>query len=324
MTDKYNKLFWSILILINIVLVGVFFFVFHIHKDYSLNQKENSYLIGASYMTMNNEFYKIMSEEINARVEAEGDRIILRDPALDVDRQIEQIEEMLDAGIDVLVITPVDWDSLTDVLQIVKAHGVYIVVLDTNVSDDELVDCTITSDNYNAGVIVGKYFLTQNKNAEVVIMTHETAKSGQDRVQGFINTVINQPGIEIVEKIECEGQLEIAMPKLQEAIGAGLQFDQVFCLNDPAAVGAVAALEEKQMLDEIDVYGVDASPDAKALIHEGMMKATAAQFPSEIGKKAAEIIYELLSGETVEKNILIPVELITKENVESFGIDRWQ
>ena len=324
MTDKYNKLFWSILILINIVLVGVFFFVFHIHKDYSLNQKENSYLIGASYMTMNNEFYKIMSEEINARVEAEGDRIILRDPALDVDRQIEQIEEMLDAGIDVLVITPVDWDSLTDVLQIVKAHGVYIVVLDTNVSDDELVDCTITSDNYNAGVIVGKYFLTQNKNAEVVIMTHETAKSGQDRVQGFIDTVSNQPGIEIVEKIECEGQLEIAMPKLQEAIGAGLQFDQVFCLNDPAAVGAVAALEEKQMLDEVDVYGVDASPDAKALIHEGMMKATAAQFPSEIGKKATEIIYELLSGETVEKNILIPVELITKENVESFGIDGWQ
>lgn len=76
--------------------------------DLSVNQKENSHLIGVSYMTMNNEFYEIMSEEINARVEVEGDRIILRDPALDADRQIERIGEMLDSGIEVLVLTPVD------------------------------------------------------------------------------------------------------------------------------------------------------------------------------------------------------------------------
>lgn len=55
-------------------------------------------------MTMNNEFYKIMNEEISAKVEAEGDRFILRDPALDADRQKEQIEEMLQKGIDVLVV----------------------------------------------------------------------------------------------------------------------------------------------------------------------------------------------------------------------------
>lgn len=63
-------------------------------------------------MTMNNEFYKIVSEEINAKVESEGDQLILRDPALNAERQIEQIEEMLDKGIDVLVVTPVDWQSL--------------------------------------------------------------------------------------------------------------------------------------------------------------------------------------------------------------------
>lgn len=324
MQKDYSKLFWSILIIVNVAIAGIFLVVASDKTDYSTNQKKNSYLIGVNYMTMNNEFYKIMSEEINARVEAEGDRLILRDPALDADRQITQIGEMLDAGIDVLVITPVDWESLTSVLKRAKAEGVYVVVVDSNVYDEELADCTITSDNYNAGKIIGEYFLTQCQEAELVIMTHEAAKSGQDRVRGFMDAVEGSGGIEIVQKIECEGQTEIAMPRLQEAIQAGLDFDNVFCLNDLAGVGVVAALDENQMLDEVDVYGVDASPDSKALIYEGMMKASAAQFPSEIGREAADVIYKLLNGEDVSDSILVPVKLITRENVEEFGIDRWQ
>ena len=257
-----GKMFWGVLIFVDAVLFGLLFLAGYFGKDYSVNQKEDSFLIGVSYMTMNNEFYKIMGEEISARVDAEGDRLILRDPALDADRQIEQIGEMLDAGIDVLVITPVDWESLTSVLERAAGQGVYIVVVDTNVSDEKFVNCTITTDNYQAGLIMGEYFLTQCEKGRVVIMPHETAKSGQDRVRGFLDAINGQEGIEVVRMIECEGQLEIAMPKLQEAISSGLEFDNVFCLNDPAAVGAVAALEENQMLDQVDVYGVDASPDA--------------------------------------------------------------
>ena len=96
-------------------------------KDFSLKQQENSYLIGVSYMTMNNEFYKILNEEISSRVEIEGDRLVLRDPALSVDRQIEQIDEMLHMGIDVLVVTPVDWKSLSQILKKAKEQGVFIV-----------------------------------------------------------------------------------------------------------------------------------------------------------------------------------------------------
>lgn len=320
----YRRLFWIVLILINVAVIGYVILCGYMKKDYSVNQKINSNLIGLSYMTMNNEFYKIINEEISARVEMEGDRMVLRDPALDVDRQIEQINEMLDMGINVLVVTPVDWEKLTSVLEIAKSQGVLIIVLDTNVSNEELVDCTIISNNYEAGVIVGEYFLQQYDNAKVLVMTHETTKSGQDRVNGFIDTVSKQPGIEIVQKVECEGQVEIAMPRIQEVIDAGIKFNQVFCLNDLASVGVVAALEENHLLDYIDVYGVDASPDSKVLIKEGMMKASAAQFPSEIGKRASEVIYQLLRGEKVESHILVPVELVTQENVETFGIDRWQ
>ena len=324
MNGKHKRMFWGMILLVDAIVIGIMLFSFCAKNDYSRNQKRNSHLIGMSYMTMNNEFYKIVSEEISARVEAEGDRVVLRDPALDADRQIEQIREMMDQGIDVLVVTPVDLESLSDVLGQAKEQGIRIIVVDTNLSDDTLADCTITSDNYDAGVIVGRYFLTQCEGAKLLVMTHTTTRSGQDRVQGFLDTVNGKEGIEIVAQIECEGQLEIAMPKLQEAINAGVSFDNIFCLNDLAAVGVVAALEENQMLDNVGVYGVDGSPDAKALIEEGLMDATAAQFPTEIGSRAADAIYRLLDGKSVEKNILVPVKLVTRQNVEEFGIDRWQ
>ena len=85
---------------------------------------ENSRLIGASYMTMNNEFYDILNEQIRVRVEGEGDLMVLRDPGLDVERQAEQINSMLDMGISALIVTPVSFIGLSDVLQRARDMGV--------------------------------------------------------------------------------------------------------------------------------------------------------------------------------------------------------
>ena len=326
-----------IFLLVNLLLyvpVAVLLWAGLSRKDYSANQKENCYRIGVSYMTMNNEFYKILNEEILNRAVMEGDQVILRDPALDAKRQIEQIEEMLAMDVDVLVVTPVDGKRLSEVLNRAKGQGVYIVVVDTNLEDERLADCTITSDNYSAGCLVGQYFLKENQLGEnpfgekqdvnLLVMTHDSAKSGQDRVRGFLDVVEKSDRVHVVQRINCDGQLEIAMPKIEEVIRKGTAFDTVFCLNDLAAVGVVAALDEHELLERVKVYGIDASPDAKALIKEGMMSASSAQFPSRIGQTAADVIYRLLRGEEVEKEIFLPVELVTRENVEEYSISRWQ
>ena len=295
-----------------------------LRPDISANQKEGSRLIGASYMTMNNEFYEILNEQISHRVEAEGDRLILRNPALSVSRQVEQIGKMLDEGISVLILTPVDSDGLTDILKKARQQGVKIIVVDSNVSDEQLVDCTIVSDNYRAGCLLGDYLVQNKENSKVVILTHEAATSGRERVQGFLDTIGGHEGIEVVEKVPCEGQLEVAMPQMEKLIEQGKEFDSVFCLNDPSSLGAAAALETKGLLDKVDIYGIDASPDAKQLIYEGKMRASVAQFPSRIGEEAANAIYDLLDGKEVKSYISVPVELVTKENVEYYNVDRWQ
>ena len=100
--------------------------------------------------------------------------------------------------------------------------------------------------------------------------------------------------------------------------------DVVMALNDPTALGAMAALEERHLMERTLVYGVDGAPEAKNMIFEGVMTATVAQSPIQIGQTTAQVIYQILSGQAYESEIIVPVELITEENVEQFGSDGWQ
>ena len=78
------------------------------------------------------------------------------------------------------------------------------------------------------------------------------------------------------------------------------------------------------MEKEVSIYGVDGSPDGKSMIQEGLIKGTSSQKPSVIGKIAAETAYKYLNGETIEDYIVVPVTLVTKENLPAFDIDGWE
>ena len=253
--------------------------------------------------------------------------MVVRDPALDIDRQVEQIEDMLDMGIRVLILTPVDSDALSDVLRRARRQGVIVIVVDSNLSDSSLADCTIVSDNYRAGVLAGEYLLSKMEEGEkrnIVLLTHDAALSGVQRVKGFTDTVSGRKGIRIVREIPCEGKLELAVPRMESFIEEGILFDSVFCLNDPSCIGAAAALDSKGLLESVELYGVDASPDVKAMIRDGKIKGSVAQSPTKVGEQAADALYMLLRGQKVDPMILVPVELVTQENVEEHNVDRWQ
>lgn len=292
-------------------------------QDWSVGQREQARLIGACYMTMNNPFYEIVNEEIRAVVEENGDVLITRNPALDSERQVEQIQDLIDMGVSAIVVTPVDWKAVGPVLTQAKEQGIYIIAVDANLYQEELADSTIVSDNYLAGVLCARQLMETTDTARIVLLAHSAAKSSLDRVAGFEDTLAGS-GYEIVARGECDGQLEVAMPVMEEIIESGVSFDTVFALNDPSALGAMAALEEAGRLNGVRVYGVDGAPEAKSMILEEMMTATAAQFPSELGYQAARAVYAFLNEEAVEETICIPVELITRDNVMEYGVDRWQ
>lgn len=280
--------------------------------------------IGATYMTMNNPFYSVIDEELRLMIESRGDILLTRDPALNQDKQNAQIHALLDADIDLLVINPVDYQQIQPSLEEAHASGVPVVIVDSQVSSPSLVTCTIASDNYGAGVLCAEHLMRTRDSAHIALLEHPSAQSGVDRIQGFCDTIATHPQYQIAGRASSDGQLELAMPAMDKLLQTDPTINVVMSLNDPTALGAMAALQDRGLLDQTLVYGVDGAPEAKSMITEGAMTATVAQSPIKIGQETAQVIYQILSGEDYPTEIIVPVELITEENVSQFGLNGWQ
>ena len=284
-------------------------------RDLSAKQEEHQKRFGAVYMTLNNPFYEIIDEEIRTEVEKHGDVLLSRDPALSVEKQTEEIEDLIHEGVSVIFLNPVDFERMGPALEAARAAHIPVITIDTNVQDSDFVASTIETDNYAAGRACAEHLLQHADHANILLLKHSSAHSAVDRITGFRQTIAGHPGFTIVDEAECDGQLERAMPAMQEMLSRHPEADTVMALNDPSALGAMAALESCGRLQSFRVYGVDGVPETKELILAGRMTATAAQSPRRIGRLAAQQAYRLLDGEPVDRLIQLPTHLWTQENL---------
>ena len=281
--------------------------------------------IGALYMTMNNPYFEVINEQVKAVVKNNGDVMITRDSAMDAEMQDRQIEELIEEGVDALLINAVDWKNIGDSLDKAKKAGVPIIAVDTEVYDDDLVDGTVISDNYHAGELCAQNLMMKRQSGKILFLVQNTNKSAMDRIQGFKDTLAESGWeYENVGELECLGQLEVAQPLVEEVLQSRQDIDVVMALNDPSALGAMAALDAVGMLSDVLVYGVDGTPEAKTMISEQKMTATAAQSPMKTGATVASMLYDRLDKKKIDKKTVLPVTLITEDNIEQFSLNGWE
>lgn len=308
---------WKIIIVINIAIICF------IYTEYILAEKEHR-VFGVTYMTMNNPFYKIINNEILKVVEEHNDVLVTLDPELDIDKQNRQIYDLVERKVDGIFVNPIDFQKISPALEYAKKEGIPVIIVDSQVQNKELVDCTVVSDNYNAGVQCARAMMARMDRADIFLLKHTTAQSAKDRIDGFVDTIKNNDNYKIVNESECEGQLEKAMPAVQKMLEETPDVDVIMALNDPSALGAIAALESKQRSDVV-VYGVDGTPDMKSLFRYNPLAAgTVAQSPISIGRIAGKKMYEILDGENVEKDVIVPVFFINKDNLNEYDEKGWQ
>ena len=312
--ERGERLFWSVMGVLLLFLAALVMWQI-MQTDYSLRQAEHRHKFGAVYMTLNNPFYEIVDEEIRMEVSRRGDILISRDPALSVERQEEAVKELIDSGVELIFINPVDWQRIAPALQLAQEANVPVIAVDTNVEDENSVAATVVSDNYLAGQQCAEHLLAHAAGGKIALLQHSEARSSVDRIQGFLDGLALNPNFVVVDQAECRGQLELAMPAMQEMLKRHPDIDVVMALNDPTAMGAMAALQTVGRLDKVLVYGVDGVPETKEMIAGGHMMATAGQSPRALGRNAAEQAYKILAGEQVPKLMRLPTQLITKENL---------
>ena len=139
-----------------------------------------------------------------------------------------------------------------------------------------------------------------------------------------MDTIAGHEGYQVVEMVSAQGEMEVGAEVMADVLERQKDFDVIFGGNDPMALGALSALQQCGRDSGILIYGVDGSPDFKAMMKLGYVTGSSAQSPKTLGKKAAQIAYQYLEGKQVEDYVRIEPVMITRENLEEFEINGWQ
>ncbi len=281
-------------------------------------------IFGATYMTKNNPFFDILDEGIEEVVQANGDVLLTRNPLQDQQKQNDQILEMIDAGMELLFLNPVDWEGVTPALEACKQAGVGIINVDTVVKDTDYVISIIETDHYQAGQICALDMMKRTSKAKIFVLNNPIQQSICSRIEGFKDAIVENENYQIVYETNGGGEIEVSAKETESLLQKNIEFNVILGGNDPSALGALASLQKFRKDDNILIYGIDGSPDFKGMLEVGYVTGTSSQNPRQLGKTAAETAYAYLNGKTVEKHILLPSELITRENLVDYSIHTWQ
>jgi ribose transport system substrate-binding protein len=275
-------------------------------------------LFGVTFQTMNNPFFVDLNAGLKEVIEARGDRLVTLDAQWNSLKQRNDISDLVLQKAAGIFINPVNWEGIRGSLLQAQRQNVPCIVVDAPVKDMDLVVCQVASDNVEAGRLAARALAQVCRPARIVILHRSVNKACIDRVAGFQEELAQYPDMKILDIQEGQGTTEGGRPVMQDLLGRYPDLNAVFPINDPSALGAVSALESAGKLGQVTIVTVDGSREGVAAIKAGKLLSTSAQFPKEIGRRAAEKMYEHLVGKPVEKDIKVPVELIRKDNAESF------
>ena len=267
--------------------------------------------IGLSVSTQNNPFFVTLVEGAKAAAKKADVQLTVVDAGDDASKQVSDIEDLISKNISVLIVNPVDSDTVSGVVQTAVNKGIKVISADRIVNGVE-IDCRIASDNILGAELATQFIVDKLGEGAKVAELQGTngASAAIDRGKGFHN--IADSKLKVVVSQTANFDRTEGMNVMENMLQANSDIQAVFAANDEMALGAVKAIAGARK--NIIVVGFDATDDAIASIKDGEMSATIAQQPDLIGSTAIDTAIKLINGETVEKSIPVEVTLITAEN----------
>ncbi len=228
---------------------------------------------------------------------------------------ISQINNFIDTKADLLIIGTNDAKAVVPVISKAYKNKIPVIILDRGIQGDDYTTF-INSDNIKIGTL-GAQYIAKRLNGKGKVLLFEglqTADVTHLRSKGFLDTIGKYKGIHVIKRTGNYLRKD-AILEMEKLIASGEKIDAIFSESDSMLSGARLALEHHGINPaSLITVGCDYTSEARDAIRKGTQSGSVL-FPLG-GVKSAEIAAKIFRGEKVPKHILIPVELITKENVE--------
>ena len=275
--------------------------------------------IGVSLLTLDNPFFKVIGDNITAEGKKHGYETIVVSADKDVAKQGNQIKDFIVKKVSAIVLSPADTKSIIPVIQEANAAGIPVFTVDIPCNEPGVKIVTqIATDNYAGGKEAGRAMIEALGEAggKIAVLAFKQAESCILRVKGFREVIDahNAGGkakIDIVTELESGGAKDVGYKAAEDALQAHSDLRGIFAINDPAALGARAALE-KAGKTQVMIIGFDGQPEGKQAIKDGKIYADPIQFPDKMGVQIVDAIIRHSKGETLPPQMLIPTSLYRK------------
>ncbi len=281
--------------------------------------EQPKWTIGMSQCNLGEPWRVQMNLDIKNAAEAQPEiKVTFKDAQNDSLKQRAQIEEYINAGVDLIIVSPKEAAPLTPPIAAAFEKGISVIVLDRRVLGDKYT-CFIGADNKRIGRAAGRWIVGRlgGKGRVVELEGLMTSTPGQDRHSGFRDG-IKGSDIEVIFEADMKWLEPEARLEMESALARFQVIDLVYAHNDPGAHGAYLAAQAAGREKDIIFVGIDALPhEGQVYVRQGILAASF-EYPTG-GRQAIETALKILRGQEIQKEITLPSRVFTQENIDQGG-----
>ena len=271
-------------------------------------------------MGTTHEFWKaIHAGALTAALEL-GVEIVWKGPLKEDDRneQVQIVETLTNAGVDALVLTPMDDRALIPPVIEAKRMGIPTIIFNSALQGDHHV-AYISTDNEKGGVLAAEYIgsLMNGKGNVILIRVLASVEGSTKREEGFLRTIRERfPAVRILSDNQYAGvTTETAYQTSEYLLNRYAEVEAIFTPNESSTFGCLRALEDHSLAGKIIHIGFDSSKKLIEALEQKKIQGLVLQDPFGMGYQSVKTAVAYLSGQPYEKYIDTGVFLATPENM---------
>lgn len=279
--------------------------------------------IGVSLLTLTNPFFRDLGEAMKDEAAKHGMEVVLVSGEFDAAKQRNQVADFIVRRSAAIVLSPCDSKAVGTAIAEANKAGIPVFTVDiAALAAGVKVVSHVATDNLGGGRLAAQAMIEAlGGKGKVAILDHPEVESVILRTKGFEEELTKQRqekgvNIQVVARLPGGGAKDRSFRAAEDLLQAHPDLNGIFAINDPSALGAVAALEKSGKLAQVKVVGFDGMLEGKQAIKAGQIYADPIQFPEKIGRTTVQIIRKYLDGDDVPSETLIPTALYRKADAE--------
>ncbi len=282
--------------------------------------------IGVSIPDMNDRFISYVEAGMEDYAKTQPDiTVTYADAKNDPSIQLQQIKEFIAQDVKAIAFLPMDATISKTIVDLANQANIPIIAVNRTFKELTTTTSYIGSDSLTAGTLqMNEVAKLLGGKGNIAIMNGDMGSDAQiNRTQGNKDVIAKYPNMKIVFEETANYDRAKGMALMAKWLASGQKIDAVVANNDEMIIGAILAAQVEGQDQNIIFAGVDGTMDALNFMKANKLNVSVYQNAAAQGSQGLKTTIEAANGKQVEKEIIIPYELITEANTEKY-IAKWK